>query len=154
MAGTGKMKIAMTEDEVREFIESEKILNIATIGPDGYPHVVAMWYVVVDGRIRFWTVAKSQKAVNLRRDARFTGMIEAGDTFMELRGVELFGRAVIIDDPAVKFEVGKAVSLKYNGPFAETEQGTKAVEAQVPKRIAVEFDVERIVSWDHRKMLG
>ena len=76
------------------------MLNVATNGPTGHPHVVAMWYTVLDGRPAFWTFARSQKIQNLRRDDRITGLVEAGDEYTELRGVELSGGAGSIEDPA------------------------------------------------------
>ena len=48
-----------------------------------------MWYAIIDGAPCFWTFAKSQKVVNLRRDPRITCMVEAGDEYSDLRGVEL-----------------------------------------------------------------
>ena len=72
---------------------------MATIGPDGQPHLVAMWYGILNGEIWLETKIKSQKAVNLRRDPRFTFMIEDGDTYDTLRGVSFEGTVEIVDDP-------------------------------------------------------
>ena len=55
-----RSQIAMTEDEVRAYLESERVLNVATIGPTGHPHVVAMWYAMSTASV-FWTFGKSQK---------------------------------------------------------------------------------------------
>ena len=67
-------------------------------GPTGHPHLVAMWYTMVGGNAVFWTFGKSQKIVNLRRDPKMTGLVESGDSYDQLRGVELRGRGVIVDD--------------------------------------------------------
>ncbi|MFM2076692.1 MAG: hypothetical protein RJA49_582 [Actinomycetota bacterium] len=149
-----RSQITMTDDEVLAYLESQKILNVATIGPSGHPHLVAMWYVVVDGRISFWTFGKSQKIQNLRRDPKMTGLIESGEEYQELRGVELVGTARLIDDFASILEIGKAVAVRYNGPGAVGETALPFLEAQAHKRVGVEFDIERVVSWDHTKMAG
>ena len=47
----------MTDAEVVAYLEEQKVLNVATIGPTGHPHVVAMWYIVIDGAPAFWTFA-------------------------------------------------------------------------------------------------
>src|SRR4051812_22713647 len=92
-----RSKITMSDEEVREYLAEQTVLNVATIGPSGHPHVVAMWYVVVVGKVRFWTFGKSQKIQNLRRDAKMTGLVESGDSYNELRGVELVGSGRIIE---------------------------------------------------------
>jgi general stress protein 26 len=149
-----RSQITMTDVEVLAYLESQKILNVATIGPRGHPHLVAMWYVVIDGTISFWTFGKSQKIQNLRRDPKMTGLIESGEEYQELRGVELIGTARLIDDFAGILEIGKAVAVRYNGPGAIGETALPFLEAQAHKRVGVEFEVERVVSWDHTKMAG
>src|SRR5438874_7585560 len=94
-------QIRMNDEEIRAFLEEQRTLQVATIDRDGYPHLVAMWYVLINDEVVFWTYAKSQKAVNLRRDPRLTCLVEAGVRYEELRGVQIKGRAVISDDPTV-----------------------------------------------------
>lgn len=149
-----RSQITMTDGEVLAFLESQKILNVATIGPSGHPHLVAMWYVVVDGRICFWTFGKSQKILNLRRDSKMSGLVESGDSYDQLRGVELRGRGVIVDDYDAVLEIGKAVGVKYNGPSALGDAALPFLEAQATKRVGVVFEIDHIVSWDHTKLGG
>ena len=144
----------MTEDEVRSYLESERVLNVATIGPTGHPHLVAMWFTVMDGNVSFWTFSKSQKIVNLRRDPKMTGLVESGSVYDQLRGVELRGRGIIVDDYETILEIGKAVSVKYNGPSALSDAGLPFLEAQATKRVGVVFEVDHVASWDHTKLAG
>lgn len=146
--------ISMTADEVTAYLDTQRILNIATIGPNGFPHVVAMWYAVVDGKVVFWTFAKSQKVLNLRRDTKMTGLIESGETYNELQGVELVGHGRLIDDFEQTLAIGKAVGVRYNGEGVLSEAALPFLEAQARKRIGIAFDVEQVVSWDHRKLGG
>src|SRR5438270_2995517 len=90
--------IRMTNDEIHTFLEEERTLQVATIDHDGFPHLVAMWYVLINHEVVFWTYARSQKAVNLRRDPRLTCLVEAGVQNQELRGVQIKGRVVMSDD--------------------------------------------------------
>src|SRR5262245_50572804 len=145
-----RAQITMTDDEVTAFVESSGTATMATIGPDGTPHLVAMWFAVVDGKIWFETKSRSQKAVNLRRDPRITVMIEDGLTYDSLRGVSLEGRAEIVEDPDALWEVGVSVWERYNGPY--TDEVKPFVEVMLNKRVAVRVDVERVRSWDHRKL--
>jgi Pyridoxamine 5'-phosphate oxidase len=149
-----RSQIGMTEDEVRAYLESERVLNVATLGPTGHPHLVAMWYAMVGANAVFWTFGKSQKVVNLRRDPRMSGLIESGESYDQLRGVELRGHGVIIEDYDSVLEIGKAVGVKYNGPSALGESALPFLEAQATKRVGVVFEIEHIVSWDHNKLAG
>ena len=150
MGQNQRAAITMTHDEIAAFVERSRTCTLATIGPSGTPHLVAMWFAVLDGQLWFETKAKSQKAVNLRRDDRVTVLVEDGLTYDTLRGVSFEGRAVVVDDPDALWRVGVSVWERYTGPY--TEDCRPFVEAMVTKRLAVRLDVERTRSWDHRKL--
>jgi PPOX class probable F420-dependent enzyme len=145
-----RAQITMSADEITRFLDEQRVATLATISPSGQPHLVAMWYAVIDGVVWFETKAKSQKAVNLRRDDRVTVMIETGHTYDALRGVSLEGRATIVDDPDALWAVGVSVWERYNGPYSEEVR--PMVEFMLTKRVAVRVDVARTRSWDHRKL--
>jgi len=142
----------MSDEEVTAYLEEQKVLNVATIGPTGHPHVVAMWYVVLDGSPAFWTFAKSQKVMNIRRDPKITGLVESGDVYNELRGVELVGTARLVEDYESIRDLGIRVSTKYSGP--PSDAAMPFIEKQAQKRIGVVIDVDSVVSWDHTKLAG
>ncbi|MFI6363880.1 pyridoxamine 5'-phosphate oxidase family protein [Nocardia sp. NPDC050630] len=145
-----RAQIVMSDAEISEFLQRSRIATLATIGPSGAPHLTAMWYGLIDGEIWFETKAKSQKAVNLRRDPRVTCMVEAGQTYDQLRGVSIEGHAEIIDDPEKLFAVGVSVWERYTGPYSEEVR--PLVEQMLNKRIAVRVIPDRLRSWDHRKL--
>ena len=145
-----RSQITMTDDEIASFIDEHRTATMATVGPSGMPHLVAMWYAVIDGQIWFETKARAQKAVNLRRDDRITVMIEDGKTYDTLRGISIEGRGVIVEDPDEIWKVGVNVWERYNGPYSEEVK--PLVEFMLQKRIAVRVEVERVRSWDHRKL--
>ncbi len=150
MGTNQRSQITMTDDEVAAFVERSRTATMATVGPTGTPHLVAMWYAVIDGQIWFETKAKSQKAQNLRRDDRLTCMIEDGLTYDTLRGVSIEGHGVILDDPDALWQIGVNVWERYTGPY--TDEAKPLVEFMLHKRVAVRLDVDRIRSWDHRKL--
>ena len=140
----------MTDAEIAAFIDQSRTAAVATIGPTGTPHVMGMWYGVIDGQIWFETKAKSQKAVNLRRDNRITCMIADGETYDTLRGVSIEGHGVIVADPDQIWAVGVSVWERYSGPY--TDEVKPLVEFMLLKRIVIRLDVDRVRSWDHRKL--
>jgi PPOX class probable F420-dependent enzyme len=147
-----RSSIVMSDAEVSTFIEQSRTATLATIGANGLPHLVAMWYGWIDGAIYFETKAKSQKAVNLRRDPRAVVSIEAGKTYDQLRGVAIEGDVTLIDDTTADEYWAAAINVyeRYNGPYSpEVHQ---FVEIMMNKRIIVRIDPTRVRSWDHRKM--
>jgi PPOX class probable F420-dependent enzyme len=152
MASNQRSQVVMSDDEIASFLEQSRIATMATVGADGRPHLVAMWFGLIDGRIYFETKAKSQKAVNLRRDPRIVCSVEAGDTYDQLRGVSIDGTATIIDDPAGDeyWAAGVSVFERYQGPYSDDMR--PFVEVMMNKRIVVRVDPLRVRSWDHRKL--
>jgi len=148
-------RIRMDDAEVTAFLAAQRHMSVATLDPDGWPHLVAMWFVLRGGAVHFWTYGKSRKAVNLRRDPRITCLVEAGERYDELRGVSLTGRGVLLEGTADVGALGLEISERYGGPIPPGTQGAAAragIAAQAAKRVGVRVAVERVASWDHRKL--
>lgn len=142
--------IKMTEEEIDEFLLGRHTMSLATINHDSTVHLVAMWYGFLEGCVAIETKTKSQKVRNLRRDPRMTCMVEDGDSYEELRGVELVGTAEIVEEPERMWEMGVNLFERYQGTY--TEEMRPFVEAMLHKRVVVKLHVDRVVSWDHRKL--
>jgi PPOX class probable F420-dependent enzyme len=142
--------VKLTEAEVTEFLAGRRTMSMATLNRDGTIHLVAMWYGFLEGAVAFETKAKAQKVVNLRRDPRLTGLVEDGDSYEELRGVSLVGHAEIVDDPERMFALGVSIFERYQGGYKPELK--PFVEAMLRKRVVVKLHVDRVVSWDHRKL--
>jgi PPOX class probable F420-dependent enzyme len=147
-----RAQIRMTDEEVEAYLRETRTMNVASLGPDGAVHLVAMWYGFLDGRPAFWTYARSQKILNLRRDPRITCLVESGTRYEELRGVELVGTATIVEDREQVVAIGASVLDRHTGPY--TEEARPILEQVGAKRVGVVIDVEKVVSWDHRKLGG
>jgi PPOX class probable F420-dependent enzyme len=148
--------IRMTDDEVTEYLNGRHTMNIATFGPDGNIHLVAMWYGFHGDNPAFETFAKSQKVKNLQRDPRITVLVETGESYDQLMGVEIVGRAIIHDDPEVLMGVAKNVVRRYFIEDDDTpESDVEAIAVGLAnKRVAIEIVPEKVVSWDHKKLGG
>jgi len=142
----------LTGDEAQALLAEGTKLQLATINADGTPHLVTMYYALVDGRIAFWTYRASQKAKNLERDPRVTCLIEAGDDYFTLRGVQLGGVVRPTDDPAAVVDIGTRIVARSLGLPSEHLEGYVAQTA--PKRRGYLVEPVRTVSWDHRKLAG
>jgi PPOX class probable F420-dependent enzyme len=147
-----RAQVVMTEEEIAAFVGRSRTATLATLGPAGTPHLVAMWFGYLDGRIYFETKAKSQKAVNLRRNPSATVMVEAGETYDQLRGVSFEGTCTLIEDVDDPEYWAAAVNVweRYHGPYAE--EARPFVEMMMNKRVVVRLEPTRVRSWDHRKL--
>jgi PPOX class probable F420-dependent enzyme len=143
-------RLTMEPHEVIAFLKEGQRAYVATINPDGTPHLVPMSYVVLDDCLTIWTDPKSRKIANLRRDRRITCLVEAGATFPEMRAVQLSGWAELDENAGSSRKVGLALFERASGEL--TDQMRAAVDALVPARIAVTVHADRVISWDHRKL--
>jgi PPOX class probable F420-dependent enzyme len=145
-------EIEMSEDEVRAFLAQQMVMQCATVGPRGLPHMVPLWFVAEGLELVGWTYAKSQKARNLERDPRATIGIEDGVQYHELRGV-MFECDVDIERDAGQVEgYGLRLFERYAGELGPEIR--QMVAAQAPKRVGLRFVPTRVVSWDHGKLGG
>jgi nitroimidazol reductase NimA-like FMN-containing flavoprotein (pyridoxamine 5'-phosphate oxidase superfamily) len=153
--------IAMTPDEVVAFLAEQRTLTCATLGRDGWPHLMPLWYVIratqptssagTRGELWAWTYAKSQKVRNLERDPRCTLQVEAGTTYDQLRGVMLKAEAVIHREFDVVAALGEEIAVRYGG--AALDDGAREyVHRQAAKRVALQFRPRESATWDHRKL--
>jgi PPOX class probable F420-dependent enzyme len=142
--------IVLTDADVAAFLEEERVVTCATLGRDGWPHLMPLWYVVRDGTLWAWTYAQSQKVRNLERDGRCTLQVEAGrDRYDQLRGVVLKADAVVHRGSDTVTGVGLEIARRYAGEAPED-----VVRAQAAKRVALEFRERSRATWDHRKLAG
>jgi PPOX class probable F420-dependent enzyme len=146
-------KIAMSTDEIDAFLHERQTMNVATFGPDGNIHLVAMWYGFLGDNPAFETYTKSQKVLNVRRDPRITVIVEDGDVYEELRGVEIVGHAIVHEDRDTLMGVAQTVVERYWNP-STPEEAALIAEGLATKRVAIEIVPEKIVSWDHSKLGG
>ena len=143
-------QIRMTDDEIRDFLDAGKSLQLATINKDGTPHLVTMWYGLIDGKIVLETFEKSQKAVNLKRDPRLACLLESGTEYNQLKGIQINGTAKLVTDKAEILEVMKAVLGRNHEMDEKTLE--MAAEHGAKKRIAVVVEPTKVVTWDHTKL--
>lgn len=145
-----RAQIVMSHDEQVEFLHQQRSCTLGTYGPQGQIHLVGMWYGVRDDHLWFETKRKAQKTLNLRRDPRCSFLAEAGHTYDQLRGVAIEGTGTIIEDQDVVWDVCVNIFERYNAPY--TEELRPFVEFMAHNRVVIKLEVDRVRSWDHRKL--
>jgi PPOX class probable F420-dependent enzyme len=140
----------MTDPELHRFLQEERVVTVATIGPSGRPHLMPLWYVADGAVISGWTFGKSQKVKNLERVPQATLQVEAGNEYQELRGAMLECDVEIVRETEKVAAIGAAVARRYAG--APAGEIPDFVRQQAPKRVGLVFTPTRVASWDHRKL--
>ena len=143
-------RVAMTAAEVDAFLSDERTCRVATTGADGRPHVTPLWFAW-DGRALWLTsLVRSQRWTDLARDPRVAVVIDTGERYEELRGVEISGTARPVgdvprgaEDHPELAEPERLFARKYGG-----------VDDYVPdgKHAWLRVDPDKMVSWDFRKL--
>ena len=148
-------QIKMTPEEVKDFLESQLTAQVATLGPNGRPHLVPVFYVTRgDAAVATWTYAKSQKVVNLRRLAQATVLVESGESYAELRGVSMECDVTILDDVEQIAAIGHELTGRMIDNAEVATSASQFIRAQAEKRVGLLFTPTKIVSWDHAKLGG
>jgi PPOX class probable F420-dependent enzyme len=145
--------IRMDAGELAAFLDEQRTLTLATLGRDGWPHLMPLWYAMEDRVPWAWTYAKSQKVRNLERDPRCTIQVESGIEYGELRGMMAKAECELVRDLDEIAAVGVALARRYGGGAlpAELQAGMRA---QAAKRVGLRLHLRDVVTWDHRKLGG
>jgi PPOX class probable F420-dependent enzyme len=147
--------IVLDADELAQLLEGERVAIVSSLGPRGWPHSMPLWFVAREGEVWIWTYAKSQKVRNLERDPRATVLIETGHEYGELRGAMIEAEAEIHRDFEIVIGFAEELTLRYADGISAIDGDAKAgLEAQAPKRVAIQFKPVRTATWDHRKLGG
>jgi PPOX class probable F420-dependent enzyme len=148
-------QIKLSDEELRELLDGERIAIVSSLGPRGWPHSMPLWFVPREGEVWIWTYAKSQKVRNLERDPRATVLVETGHEYGELRGAMIEAEAEIHRDFATVLGFAQELTVRYAEGISSVDGDARAaLEAQAPKRVAIQFKSLRVATWDHRKLGG
>lgn len=150
--------IRLSPAEIDTYLAGQKVIQVASMGPHGRPHLAPLWFVPRQSQhgmpvLATWTFAKSQKALNLHRDPRATVLVEDGETYSKLRGVSMECDATLLEDYEPTLQIGLALAERYDAGYeAERSVISAAFEAQARKRVGIVLTATRVASWDHSKL--
>jgi nitroimidazol reductase NimA-like FMN-containing flavoprotein (pyridoxamine 5'-phosphate oxidase superfamily) len=142
-----RRQIRLTPEEQTAFLHDNPKCALATIDPNGFPHVVAMGFYVEDGVFYMTSYAKAQKVLNIRRNPRVGLMVETGAAYAELEGVMMRGTCEVIED----VETVRRVMDHRRG---SAESGRRGSLDSAPKRVVLKVTPHKTMSWDHKKLGG
>jgi len=142
----------MSAAERDDFLVEQRTCHVATINPAGVPHVTPVWYIWLDERLWLYSLIRSRRWMNLVANPAVSVVVDAGDDYFELRGVELVGRAEPIGEQPRRGEphpelepVERAFTDRYHAGTPLFYDGRHAWLRITP---------EREYTWDFRKLGG
>lgn len=143
-------RIMMTPGELDAFLAAERTCRVATVSADGAPHVSAMWFAWDGTSLWLYSITRSKRWAELRRDPRLAVVVDAGEQYGELRGAELTGTAEFVGEsprtgePCPELDVPERLFARKNFGLEEmVHDGRHAWLRLTPDAIA---------SWDFRKL--
>jgi nitroimidazol reductase NimA-like FMN-containing flavoprotein (pyridoxamine 5'-phosphate oxidase superfamily) len=148
----------MTPDEIDAFLESERTLVLVTLRPDGSPVAHPMWFAKLGNALYINTRRKSLKNRNVSHDARACAVVEAGESYFELRGVRVEGRCeeVTDDEEITRAQAAQAAKDERIGSgmreMPEWFSGSRKRRLGQGDRVVLRIPMERVHSWDFSKL--
>jgi PPOX class probable F420-dependent enzyme len=145
-------RIMMTPEERDAFLAEQRTCRVATVSPDGRPHVTPLWFAWDGECLWLYSITRSRRWSELQEDPRIAVVVDTGEEYGELRGVELTGRV----EP-----VGEAP--RTGEPYPELEAPEKLFAAKYGfgatmhhdgRHVWLRLRSETLTSWDFRKLGG
>ena len=127
----------MSRDECWAFLLSRpRPAKLATVRPDGRPHVVPIWFERDGGQIVFTTWHTSVKARNLSHDPRLSLCVD--DEAPPFAYVKVDGTAEFSDDRDELRHLATRIAARYMGAaLAETYGNRNAVAGELLVRVTL-----------------
>jgi nitroimidazol reductase NimA-like FMN-containing flavoprotein (pyridoxamine 5'-phosphate oxidase superfamily) len=139
-------KLAMTDEELHDFLGEERVLRLATVDADGWPAVVPVWYVWHEGALWVWNLTRAKRTARLEEGTRAAFVIDGGEEYVELRGVSGRLDYAFVPDDDVPLAVRVGFSQKYFGSDQPIEPADH--------HAWIRFEPLTLATWDFRKQYG
>ncbi|GGQ92401.1 pyridoxamine 5'-phosphate oxidase family protein [Streptomyces asoensis] len=145
-------KIMMSPGELDAFLSLQRTCRVATVSTDGAPHVSALWFLWDGTSLWLYSVVRSKRWADLNRDPRVAIVIDTGEEYDALRGVELSGVVEFVGESPRTGELCAELDA-VETLFARKNFGLDAMPHD-GRHAWVRLTPQKIVSWDFRKLGG
>ncbi|MCC9711866.1 pyridoxamine 5'-phosphate oxidase family protein [Streptomyces sp. MNU76] len=143
-------KIMMEPSELDEFLSTQRTCRVATVGSDGAPHISPLWFFWDGTSCWLYSITRSKRWSALRRDPRLAVVVDAGEEYGELRGVELSGTVEFVGEaPRTGEPVPELVEVERL--FAQKNFGIDEMPHD-GRHAWLRLTPDAVASWDFRKL--
>jgi PPOX class probable F420-dependent enzyme len=140
-----KLDLSLTQEELERYLGQQRTCRVATVGPNGTPHVVPLWFVWHGHTLYLNSTLGNPTVENLLRTGRASAVVDDGESYVELRGAVVSGVAERADDDPLLDEVERLWSEKYLG-------GNPPPYRRWRDRVWLRLRPDHVSSWDFRKI--
>ena len=132
----------MDPRQLREFLTKSYLMDIATITPEGYPHVTPVWFDY-DGKIFLVSTERERKkSRNIIRHPKVGFSIAQPD--LPYAAVVGYGDVTIVDDPSSELLI--RLARKYL-PLAKADKYAEELKGDGGTRIILKIKPRWMLSW-------
>jgi len=124
-----------------EFLKTQKILRLSTMGKNNFPHITPVWYMFSGRKIYIGTDSKTQKIKNIQKNNHVSFCVDVGVNSPNIYGVMGQGIAnLILETPKTK-TIAKKILLKYfktldNKSAKQLLEDTDCIIEIIPQKIS------------------
>jgi nitroimidazol reductase NimA-like FMN-containing flavoprotein (pyridoxamine 5'-phosphate oxidase superfamily) len=133
---------------LQTFSEQAELLRLAFLDSQGYPRVVPVWFVLLDGAYYIGIGATSAKWKAMQREARVGWVIDGG-TRDHYKGASMRGRAEEVRDPSGRARVYEALRSKYFAAAEAAEFVNIFGEVDDPESVYVRLLPDAALTWEY-----
>lgn len=145
-------RIMMTPEELDTFLSEQRTCRVATVSTDGTPHASTLWFVWDGTSLWLYSITRSRRWSDLRRDGRIAVVVDSGEEYGELRGAELSGRVEFVgESPRTGEPCPELVEPERLFTFKNFGLDTMPHDG---RHAWVRLTPDKVVSWDFRKLAG
>lgn len=136
-------QLRLTDEELDELMRTTRTLHVATVSPDGGPHVVPLWFIWHDGTVWINNLRRSRRSRDIQAGSPVALCVDTGEHYGELRGVVLYGRfEEVVEDERLP-TIREGFASKYWGAGSVPE---------LKSHVWLRMRPDRMASWDFRKI--
>ncbi|MFC1419449.1 pyridoxamine 5'-phosphate oxidase family protein [Streptacidiphilus cavernicola] len=148
-------RVMMDRQQRDAFLREQRTCRVATVSADGRPHVTPLWFAWDDSALWLYSITRSRRWAELLADPRVAVVVDDGEEYGELRGVELTGSVVPVAE-------APRTGLPYQGPegldaaeklFAE-KYGFGAAMFHDGRHAWLRLLPDTLTSWDFARLGG
>ena len=127
-----------------EFLKTQKVLHLTTIGNNKTPHIVPVWYMYSLKKIYIGTNTRTQKAKNVKKNNKVAFCVDVGVN-SPIYGVMGQGNAnIILENIKVK-QIAKKILARYFNNM----QNKSAIELLDDTDCIIEIIPEKLSVWSY-----
>jgi len=126
----------LADERIKRYLGTKEVVVLATLGADGAPLAMPMWFLHDADAIAMISVDGLQKVRNLRRDPRVAVVAESVGAAGDISGVTVRGRAEFLDESPERRALTERFLAKYHPRLERLWAGRTMPANRVMFRIA------------------